>query len=272
MEYNLTPYQMDTRFWGPPGWRLLHLITFTYDPEATNRQDIESLFTHLPYVLPCKFCRASLTGYMDDDPLLPSMKSRAAFSKWLWRIHNKVNDKLRGQGIPTADNPSFDTVKKIYEGRIAEGCVRTNFEGWDFLFSLADNHPLSRDAKTSVPMEGCPSSENLSLLCEKDKNRWNTMTPDERFQKYVEFWKSVGPSLPFQEWIDVWNSCKFDTESLEKRTTLVRELWRIRCCMEKNLELSNKDTFQSLCKRIRSHRSGCSKKKRARTCRKTRKV
>lgn len=261
---------MDTRFWGPPGWRLLHLITFTYNPEATNRKAIESLFTYLPYVLPCKFCRASLTGYMDDDPLLPSMESRAKFSKWLWRIHNKVNDKLRGQGIPTADNPSFDTVKKIYEGRIAEGCVRTDFEGWDFLFSLADNHPLSRDAKTSVPMEGCPSL--TSRLCEEDKNRWNMMTPDERFEKYVEFWKSVGPSLPFQEWIDVWNSCDFDTESLEKRTTLVRELWRIRCCMEKNLELSNKDTFQSLCKRVRSHRSGCSKKKRARTCRKTRKV
>ena len=256
---------MDTKFWGPSGWKLLHLITFTYEPR--NKKEVAKFFELLPYILPCKFCRASLTEYMDADPI--DTKTRLTLSKWLWRIHNKVNDKLRGQGLLHDVNPSFNTVAKIYEERVHQGCMRAEFEGWDFLFSIAENHPYSRFSK-SVPMEGCPARE--SVLCEKDKNRWNMMSADERFNKYIEFWKCVGLVLPFQEWRDAWKSCSFNEGALEKRVTLIRELWRIRCCMEKNLELVNREEFQSLCKRLVNHRSGCGKKKRAKTCRKTRKV
>ena len=254
---------MDTKFWGPSGWKLLHLITFTYEPSSSKA--VARFFELVPFVLPCKFCRASLTEYMDADPI--DLKSRAALTKWLWRIHNKVNDKLRSQGLLNEPNPSFNTVKKIYEERVSQGCMRVEFEGWDFLFSIAENHPYSRFSK-SLPMEGCPAKDNL---CEKDKNRWNMMSADERFNKYVDFWKSVGPVLP-KEWRDAWTSCSFQESSLEKRTSLIRELWRIRCCMERSLELVNKEEFQSLCKRLVNHRSGCGKKKRAKTCRKTRKV
>jgi hypothetical protein len=256
---------MDTKFWGPSGWKLIHLITFTY--ESSNKKAVTEFFSLLPFILPCKFCRASLTEYMDADPL--DIKSRDSLSKWMWRIHNKVNDKLRGQGLLHDKNPSFEIVKKVYEERIHQGCIRTEFEGWDFLFSIAENHPYSRFSK-SLPMEGCPSRE--SVLCEKDKNRWNLMNAEERFSKYAAFWKVLGKVLPFQEWRDAWTSCSFQEKSLEKRVTLLRELWRIRCCMEQRLELVNKDEFQHLCKRLVTHRSGCGKKKRARTCRKTRKV
>jgi len=255
---------MDTKFWGPSGWKLLHLITFTYEP--SHSKEVGKFFELLPFVLPCKFCRASLTEYMDADPI--DLKSRPALTKWLWRIHNKVNDKLRSQGLLHEPNPSFNTVKAVYEERVAQGCMRVEFEGWDFLFSVAENHPYSRFSK-SLPMEGCPAKE--SVLCEKDKNRWNMMSADERFNKYVEFWKSLGPVLP-QQWRDAWLSCSFQESALEKRTSLIRELWRIRCCMERSLELVNKDEFQSLCKKLVNHRSGCGKKKRAKTCRKTRKL
>ena len=58
-----------------------------------NKEEMGRVFNALPYVLPCKFCRCSLTEYMDEDPVEPALKSRASLSKWLWRIHNKVNDK-----------------------------------------------------------------------------------------------------------------------------------------------------------------------------------
>lgn len=254
---------MDTKFWGPSGWKLLHLITFTYEPSRSKA--VGKFFELIPFVLPCKFCRASLTEYMEADPI--ELKSKATLTKWLWRIHNKVNDKLRNQGLLNEPNPSFNTVNKIYEERVSQGCMRVEFEGWDFLFSIAENHPYSRFSK-SLPMEGCPAKDNL---CEKEKNRWNTMSADERFNKYVDFWKSVGPVLP-NEWRDAWLSCSFQDKALEKRVTLIRELWRIRCCMEQKLELVNKDEFQSLCKKLVNHRSGCGKKKRAKTCRKTRKL
>jgi hypothetical protein len=43
---------MDTRFWGPSGWRLLHLITYTYDP-ITQRHAMRKFLEALPYILPC---------------------------------------------------------------------------------------------------------------------------------------------------------------------------------------------------------------------------
>lgn len=257
---------MDTRFWGPSGWRLLHLMTFTYTPDQ-NKEEMGRLFNALPYVLPCKFCRCSLTEYMEEDPVEPALKSRAALSKWLWRIHNKVNDKLRSQGLLSEENPSFDAVSKVYMERIDAGCIKTDFEGWDFLFSIAENHPFSPSSKNSLPMEGCPSS--AEKLCFKEKNRWNLLRPDERYEKYAEFWDNLGSSLPFQEWIDAWASAGFRRGQLKTRATFIKELWRIRCSMEKNLELVNREKFQSLCKRIREHRSGCGKKPRARTCRKS---
>jgi hypothetical protein len=241
---------MDTKFWGPSGWKLLHTIAFTYDTK--DKAAIKEFFELIPFVLPCKFCRASLTEYMDEDPL--DVSSRDALARWLWRIHNKVNDKLRGQGLLKIKNPSFDTVAKMYSEHEV-------FEGWDFLCSIAENHPYSKFTK-SLPMEGCPSKE--SLLCEKDKNRWNTMTPDERFNKYVDFWKILGKVLP-EPWRDSWNSCKLNSKALDTRVTWVRELWRIRCCMEKPDEC-----YQEMCKRVARHRSGCGKKRRARTCRRTR--
>lgn len=239
---------MDTKFWGPSGWKLLHTIAFNEISPNTKE-----FFELIPFILPCKFCRASLTEYMEEDPV--DVSSRDALARWLWRIHNKVNDKLRGQGLLKTKNPPFDTVANMYKEPFEA------FEGWDFLFSVAENHPYSRFTK-SMPMEGCPSKE--SLLCEKDKNRWNTMSSDERFNKYVDFWKVLGKVIP-EPWRSTWNSCKFDQKALERRTTWLRELWHMRCCMEKPNEC-----YQEMCKRVARHRSGCGKKKRARTCRRTR--
>jgi len=262
---------MDTRFWGPSGWRLLHLISFTYSPTDTEcKEAISRTFTLLPYVLPCKFCRESLAKYMKEDPL--DTTSRSAFSKWLWRIHNKVNDKLRDQGIlytskkPYNPYPSYETVKKVYGERIAAGCLRTDFEGWDFLFSIAENHPYSMSSKNSLPVNGAPLAIGLS---DDEKNQWNLLTPDERFPYYQQFWNSIGKALPFKEWKDVWSSCSADA-SFNTRRSSIQSLWKIRCCMETKLELLNRDEFSSLCKRLVEHRSGCGKKPKATTCRKTR--
>jgi len=262
---------MDTRFWGPSGWRLLHLVAFCYEPEK-QKESVREFFTMLPFVLPCKFCRTSLADYMAEDPLEPALKTRVSLAKWLWRIHNKVNGKLRSQGLLYDVDPSFAAVKKVYEERIAAGCVRVSFEGWDFLFSIAENHPRAASVKNSLPMPGVPltSSADTNAESPEFRNRWNLMKPDERMGFYIRFWKSIGGALPFAAWRHSWNSCDLDYSKAESRITWIRELWRLRCCLEKELELINHDEFQSLCKRLAEHRSGCGKRRRARTCRKKR--
>ena len=256
---------MDTRFWGPSGWRLLHSITFAYDPK--NRTSVAEAFTMLPFVLPCKFCRASLTEYMEADPLEPALVSRDSLSRWLWRIHNKVNAKLKSQKIKVEQDPPFEKVQKFYNELLASGCSKTEFPGWDFLFSIAELHPKSKSAKQSVPIPGAPECHSVATV--EEKNKWNCLETSERLKLYKRFWMSIGPSLPFPEWRALWASQM--PRALDKRSTTIKWLWKLRCAMESRLELLNTCKYSSLCKTLKSHRSGCAKSVRAKTCRKTRK-
>jgi hypothetical protein len=258
---------MDTKFWGPSGWRLLHLITFMYEPEA-QRSSVREMFTMLPFVLPCKFCRASLTDYMKKEPLTETvLKDSSSLSRWLYKIHNLVNAKLRGQGLLNEADPSFEAVERIYQERIRQGCTRTTFEGWDFLFSIAENHPFSRSGRNSLPMPDAPASAGSPL----ERNKWNLMKSGERMKFYEKFWKSLGKSLPFEEWRGAWDSCDVRWGRMRAgRRAWIREIWRLRCCMEKKLELVNKEEFESLCRKLQDHRSGCGRKRRAITCRRLR--
>ena len=75
---------MDTRFWGPSAWQLFHLIAFT----SKHPDDV---LNQMKDVLPCKYCRASTTEYVHKHPL------RGDPGRWLYDIHNMVNNKLRTQ-------------------------------------------------------------------------------------------------------------------------------------------------------------------------------
>jgi hypothetical protein len=252
---------MDTKYWGPSGWRLLHLITFTYEPK---NKAVANVFRALPFVLPCKFCRASLHQYMEDEPLEPALKSAETLSRWLFKIHNMVNAKLRGQRLLHEKDPPFDSVQRMYEERIQTGCIRTEFEGWEFLFSIAENHPHCMAAKKSTPLE-CPPNPPKDAT-DGQKNQWNILSPGDRMKYYELFWESIGHSLPFKEWRHAWNSC--ESIHTDTRAGTLKSLWSVRNCMEQKLELVNRDTFQGVCKALKEHRSGCGKKRRARTCRK----
>ena len=68
----------------------------------------------LPFVLPCKFCRSSLITYYEDLPPEDALDSKEQLSKWMWKIHGKVNEKLRSQGQHIPPDPTYAMVKKIY--------------------------------------------------------------------------------------------------------------------------------------------------------------
>ena len=245
---------MDTRFWGPSGWRLLHMIATS---GKTNRDFWESL----PYVLPCKFCRTSLTTYYEQHPI-----PRENMSEWLYKIHNLVNQKLRDQGQHLEPNPPFDSVQSYYSELLSQGCSKTEFPGWDFLFSIAELHPKSKSALASVPI---PGQDCSVLKTREEKNRWNCLTADERIPLYEDFWSALGKSLPFPEWRKSWTQNSRPAD-LSSRSSTIKWLWKLRCGMERDLELLNRCKFSTLCTTLKSHRSGCSKSVRAKTCRKRR--
>ena len=253
---------MDTRFWGPSGWRLLHLITFSYSPER-DKKNVCAFFNVLPYVLPCKFCRASLSEYLIEDPIEEGCQSPLQLQKWLWRTHNKVNEKLRKAGLTKVEDPVFSEVAAMYKEKLEQGCSRTIFDGWDFLFSIAENHPFSRAGNSSIPLINAPPLSELTtpLL----RNRWNNMESEERIKYYREFWTLLPKVLPFDEWRKGWGEIECST-----RKDTLASLWRVRSSLEKELELLNRTDYSSLCKLLQSVRSGCNASSRSKTCRKKR--
>ena len=120
---------MDTRFFGPSGWQLFHLI-------AAHSANPEELFLQIKDILPCKYCRESTKKFTHELPL------RGEPDKWMYDLHNKVNDKLHKQSlqdplvIAPVESPTFESVKEKYKNM-----KPTNIPGRDFLFSIAANYP-----------------------------------------------------------------------------------------------------------------------------------
>ena len=164
---------MDTRYWGPSGWKFLHLVTFGYN--KLDKQKYKDFFETLPFVLPCKFCRSSLVMYYEKLPVADALDSKESLSRWLWKIHGHVNQKLRDQGQRIEPDPMFAQVKKIYDERIAYGCTRTEFPGWEFLFSVVENHPLAK-GDTSTPMPDAPPLESLVGASDTELLKWNYLS------------------------------------------------------------------------------------------------
>ena len=258
---------MDTRYWGPSGWKFLHLVTFGYN--KMDKQTYKEFFETLPYVLPCKFCRSSLITYYEKLPVSEALDTKESLTRWLWKIHGCVNEKLRSQGQTIPQDPTFAQVKTIYEERIAYGCTRTEFPGWEFLFSIVENHPLAK-GDTSTPMPGAPSRESLVGASDEELLKWNYLSGDRRFQYICKFWSLLPSVMPFQEWRIVWARNAFDF--CESKGDTKKKLWEIRCAIESELDLINRTKYRQLCSELRQHTSGCSKNRRARTCRKKKKI
>jgi hypothetical protein len=107
---------MNTRFWGPSGWKFLHSITAIYPekPTLTDKMLMRDFMTVVCDMLPCKYCRASFTKYSQSLDITAFLDNSNSVQEWLYKMHNKVNAKLRRQGFCTTENPSFESVRHKY--------------------------------------------------------------------------------------------------------------------------------------------------------------
>ena len=224
---------MDTRFWGPSGWKLLHLITYGYPdkPSFQDRIDYGLFFNSLKCLLPCKYCRKSLIKFYRQLPIEEHLSSKTTLTEWLYHIHNKVNNKLRRQKLLKYSNPSKTEVDKIYEPLINEPC---QIPGWDFLYCMVFNFPKD---KTSVSFD--------------------------RINSYITFFNNLGKVIPCKPYSNEYQkTVKKDPiqNSLDTNETLVKWLYRINCKIDDKMGHKKKN-YNHLCKIYESHRAkACSKK------------
>jgi hypothetical protein len=104
---------MLTSVWGPAMWHYLHTMSFNYPVEPTekNKRDYKDFVYNLRNVLPCKYCRINLTNNLKQKPLMMChMKNRAAFSKYIYELHELVNKMLNKKS-----QLSYCDVRERYE-------------------------------------------------------------------------------------------------------------------------------------------------------------
>jgi hypothetical protein len=253
---------MDTRFWGPSGWKLLHLISLV------KLNDFHAPFLEtIPYILPCKFCRASLTDYYRKHPYEMEkgrINPKLNMEKWMFTIHNCVNDKLRSQGLHAEANPTYSEVKKNNKILLHQPWNEQLALLWDFLFAVAYNHPKETIAD-SKPMPDCPKTV---LKCKDhcEKNKWNVLSFKKRYEWFRRFWLFLPAVLPWHihhHWEKVE---KINKPTLECRRSTLAWLWRMRC----GLDAEFHDPYTSICKKIATYSSDCGSSRGAITCRKKR--
>lgn len=257
---------MDTRFWGPSGWKLLHLITFDYKDTSINAVTYAQFFETIPYILPCKFCRASLTDYYKEKSFKTndSLTKGLDLRKWMYDIHNCVNDKLRKQGLNPSKDPKFQDVKEYYEKWMKCDWHQHLSTFWDFLFAVAYTHP-KETTPHSKPMPDCPK-EVYKCKDNCEKNKWNVLGFKGRYYWFRRFWAFLPAVLPGEiatKWEEVERN---NRPTLECRRSTLAWLWRMRCALDADF----KDPYTSVCQKIKSFSSDCGKKKKAITCRKRR--
>lgn len=119
---------MDTSFWGRDGWKLLHTIAYHYNEEYESKYRM--FFNSIKHVLPCIYCRRSYKKYIEANPLPPLTKR--SLTKWLYKIHNLVNKKLRDQGYNLHPDPTLDEVDQMYSRK---RCIT-----YDFIYCILFNY------------------------------------------------------------------------------------------------------------------------------------
>jgi hypothetical protein len=105
---------MMTSVWGPAAWHLLHTISFNYpvNPTPEDKRHYREFLRSFGKVLPCGKCRENLKDTLIRMPITDDvMASRECFSKFIYRLHNDVNARLK----KTRPNPSYSDVRDQYE-------------------------------------------------------------------------------------------------------------------------------------------------------------
>lgn len=155
---------MLTTVWGPSQWHVLHTMSFNYpvNPTPHDKRNYRNYILSLQHVLPCGKCRDNLRKNFIKLPLLKShMKSRYTFSKYIYDLHELVNDMLgKKSGL------SYDQVRNTYEN-FRSRCLATDKEKEKIQKLL--NKTVKKESGCTKPLYGKKAKCLLRIVPQEDK-------------------------------------------------------------------------------------------------------
>jgi len=103
---------LDPKVWGPHYWFFLHTIAVTYPhhPNAVTKKIYYDLIQNLHVFLPIEHIAKEFSKLVEQYPITPYLDNRESLVRWMWFIHNKINETLEKPKI-TLEN----FYKEYYE-------------------------------------------------------------------------------------------------------------------------------------------------------------
>jgi hypothetical protein len=103
----MTQTQLDPTVWGPHMWFFLNTIAITYPlrPNAVTKKKYYDFIQNLPMFIPIEHMSGEFSKLLDEYPVQPYLDKRETLIRWVWFIHNKINQKLEKPQI---------TLKQFY--------------------------------------------------------------------------------------------------------------------------------------------------------------
>ena len=86
----VTPSVEDTALWGPPLWKMMHILAHAQDPSA-SQDSWSALFKALQEEIPCPICRSHAARWFRRTPDFRSI----GIQQYLLNLHNDINRRNR---------------------------------------------------------------------------------------------------------------------------------------------------------------------------------
>ena len=104
--------QLEPKVWGPHMWFFINTIAMTYPnrPNAVTKKKYYDFMQNLPMFIPIEHMSGEFSKLLDEYPIQPYLDTKESFIRWVWFIHNKINEKLEKPQITLNE-----FYKKYYE-------------------------------------------------------------------------------------------------------------------------------------------------------------
>lgn len=117
--------------WGPKLWYVMHTFSFFYPvyPTINDLSNYKTFYENLAHTIPCRVCKDHYKLLLMEDPIDSHLNSRDDLMRWVWKIHNKVNERLGKDQIPFAE------LDKILHKDYASESVENNHRQYKFIMA-----------------------------------------------------------------------------------------------------------------------------------------
>jgi len=151
--------------WGPAQWHFLHTMSFNYpvNPTKEDRIHYREYMLNLENVLPCKYCRENLKKNYKAFPLtMEHMKNRDSFSRYVYKLHERVNKNLgKTSGLTYCD------VRERYE-HFRSRCTDEKPKVFNFKKTSTRN---KTEKGCTEPLYGKKSKCIINIVPQEDKSK-----------------------------------------------------------------------------------------------------